>query len=103
VLFRSVSERAGRSMFNSLLVYDERGQRAVHRRKLVPTHGERLVWRPGDAADLVWGLTGLVGYRLNDRATLGLGYRYYDIDFSNDRVDADVQFYGPIAGLAFHF
>ncbi len=51
-----VSERAGRSMFNSLLVYDGRGQRVVHRRKLVPTHGERLVWRPGDAADLAPGL-----------------------------------------------
>lgn len=56
-----------------------------------------------DAADVVWGATGLVGYRLNERATLGFGYRYYDIGTSGGDVDVDVVYHGPIVGVAFHF
>jgi len=48
-----VNERSGRSVFNALLVFDAAGRLAVHHRKLVPTHGERLVWKPGDARGLV--------------------------------------------------
>lgn len=47
-----VNERAGRSLYNALLIFDEKGGLAIHRRKLVPTFGERLVWAHGDAVDL---------------------------------------------------
>lgn len=47
-----VNERTGRSLYNSLLLFDEKGDLVLHRRKLVPTFGERLVWGHGDAVDL---------------------------------------------------
>ncbi len=57
----------------------------------------------GDAADLSWGVTGILGYRINDRTTLGIGYRFFDIDFSERALDLDLQFHGPIAGVTFRF
>jgi len=45
-------EPHGGSIYNSLLFIDESGQLLATRRKLVPTHGERLVWSAGDAAHL---------------------------------------------------
>jgi nitrilase len=47
-----VNERAGRSMYNALLFFNAKGKLVLHRRKLVPTFGERLVWGHGDAVDL---------------------------------------------------
>lgn len=47
-----VNERVGRTLYNAFLVFDREGRIVQHRRKLVPTHGERLVWKPGDAHDL---------------------------------------------------
>jgi nitrilase len=40
------------TLYNALLLFDESGQLVVHRRKLVPTHTERIVWGPGDGDDL---------------------------------------------------
>lgn len=40
------------TLYNSFLLIDERGEIAVHHRKLVPTYTERLVWGPGDGAGL---------------------------------------------------
>ena len=57
----------------------------------------------GDAPDLSWGVTALLGYRLNDSATLGLGYRFYDIDFSSGRLEVDMQYHGPLVGMSFRF
>ena len=48
-----VNERAGRSLFNSLLFFDPGGELIGHHRKLIPTFGERLVWGYGDGAGLV--------------------------------------------------
>lgn len=45
-------EAHGGSIYNSLLFIDETGHLVATRRKLVPTHGERLVWSSGDAAHL---------------------------------------------------
>ncbi len=47
-----VNERAGRSIYNSLLFFDDAGRLMGHHRKLVPTFGERLVWGQGDAVGL---------------------------------------------------
>jgi nitrilase len=42
----------GGSIYNSLLLINEKGHICGRRRKLVPTFGERLVWGYGDAAGL---------------------------------------------------
>jgi len=47
-----VNERFGKSMFNSLLFINTKGELIGHHRKLVPTHGERLVWGHGDGEGL---------------------------------------------------
>ncbi len=41
------------SIFNTLLIIDETGTLRTHHRKLMPTHGERLVHAPGDGQGLV--------------------------------------------------
>jgi predicted amidohydrolase len=46
------NERAGRSLYNTLFFFDDRGELIGHHRKLVPTFGERLVWGYGDAEGL---------------------------------------------------
>lgn len=40
------------SIFNSLLLLDPEGKLRVHHRKLMPTHGERLLHAPGDGHGL---------------------------------------------------
>jgi len=57
----------------------------------------------GEAADLAWGGTAVLGYHLTESATVAFGYRYYDIDFTNRDLDLDLQFHGPIVGVAFRF
>jgi predicted amidohydrolase len=57
VLVVGLTERVSRgpghgTLYNSIVVLDEVGRIAVHHRKLVPTHGERLLYGPGDAAGL---------------------------------------------------
>lgn len=50
-----VNERPARgsgSLFNSLVTISPEGAVANLHRKLVPTHGEKLVWQSGDAAGL---------------------------------------------------
>lgn len=42
-------ERAGKTLFNALLVFGPDGTLLTHHRKLVPTYTERLVWGHGDA------------------------------------------------------
>ncbi len=44
-------ERVGRTLMNSVFLFGAHGGRALHR-KLMPTHGERLVWGMGDRAML---------------------------------------------------
>jgi opacity protein-like surface antigen len=80
-----------------------RWQHDLSDRWLLALHGDVGGFGVGDAADLFWGLTALVGYRLNERATLGFGYRFYDIDYDSGPIAADVQFHGPIVGVAFKF
>jgi nitrilase len=47
-----VNERAGGTLYNTLLVYGPDGTLDIHHRKLVPTNHERLVWGPGDGGGL---------------------------------------------------
>lgn len=45
-------ERAGRTLYNSLLTFAPDGTLANHHRKLVPTFHERMVWGQGDGGGL---------------------------------------------------
>ena len=45
-------EASRATMYNTLLVFDERGEIIGRHRKLVPTGGERMVWAQGDASGL---------------------------------------------------
>jgi nitrilase len=47
-----VNERAGGTLYNTLLVFGPDGTLDIHHRKLVPTNHERLVWGPGDGGGL---------------------------------------------------
>jgi nitrilase len=43
-----INERAGGTIYNSLLVHGPDGELVLHHRKLMPTNHERLVWGLGD-------------------------------------------------------
>jgi nitrilase len=47
-----VTERAGSTLYNSLLWFGPDGALALRHRKLMPTGGERLVWGYGDGSTL---------------------------------------------------
>jgi nitrilase len=47
------NERDRGTLYNALLVYAPSGELALHRRKLVPTNHERLVWGQGSGEGLV--------------------------------------------------
>jgi nitrilase len=40
------------TLYNSLLLFDERGNLVNHHRKLIPTYSERMIWGSGDAVGL---------------------------------------------------
>lgn len=48
-----VHERAGRTLYNTILTFSPDGALRNHHRKLVPTYSERMVWGAGDAAGLL--------------------------------------------------
>lgn len=56
---------------------------------------------------LSWSLTGVGGYRVTEQATLRLGYRVYDIDYSDgsgaNEFGYDVTQHGPYAGVSYRF
>ncbi|MBW3619939.1 MAG: carbon-nitrogen hydrolase family protein [Actinobacteria bacterium] len=47
-----VTERAGGTLYNTLVWFDPEGEVALRHRKLMPTGGERLVWGMGDGSTL---------------------------------------------------
>jgi nitrilase len=47
-----VNERDRGTLYNALLLYSPKGELALHRRKLVPTNHERLVWGQGSGEGL---------------------------------------------------
>lgn len=51
-LATGANERAGGTLYNTLLVFGPDGGLALHHRKLMPTNHERLVWGLGDGGGL---------------------------------------------------
>ena len=47
-----VSGPGNGTIYNSFIIFDDKGQIAVHRRKLMPTFSEKLVYGLGDGKDL---------------------------------------------------
>ena len=52
VIVLGVNEREHGSVYNTQLVFDADGSLILRRRKLTPTHHERIVWGQGDATGL---------------------------------------------------
>jgi len=52
VLAVGVNERAGGTLYNTLLVFTPDGELALRHRKLMPTNHERMVWGLGDGEGL---------------------------------------------------
>lgn len=62
ILSIGVHERIRSSLYNNQMIF-RAGQKPLDHRKLVPTHGERLIWNRGDGSTLnvhqaEWGNTG---------------------------------------------
>lgn len=50
-IIMGLHERAGNTLYNSLMMIGADGSTGIHR-KLMPTHGERLIWGQGDGSTL---------------------------------------------------
>ena len=57
----------------------------------------------GVAADLDWQVVGALEYQYNQSVSLELGYRYLDVDYSDDGFVYDISMQGPIVGATFKF
>ena len=55
----------------------------------------------GGKSDSSIDLMANIGYSFNDLFTLGLGYRYLDVDFEDEDFLFDVRFQGPVIGASF--
>ena len=61
----------------------------------------------GVGSDFTWQVFPTVGFKLNERVSLEVGYRWLDLDYStgdgNERFGYDVLTQGPVGGLALRF
>jgi len=53
VVVLGVNEREGGSLYNTQLIFDADGSLVGRRRKIMPTHHERMIWGWGDGSGLV--------------------------------------------------
>ncbi|MBL9151554.1 MAG: hypothetical protein JNK37_03680 [Verrucomicrobiales bacterium] len=57
----------------------------------------------GVSSDLTWNAFGAIGYALNDRTTMEIGYRYLSVDYSSGSFTYDMVTKGPYLGLRLDF
>ncbi len=61
----------------------------------------------GSASDLTWSVLAGARYRATDRLDLGIGYRYYDLDYSRgsggSEFGLDLEMHGPWLGATWRF
>lgn len=57
----------------------------------------------GVAADLDWQVVGALQYQYNQMISFEAGYRYLDVDYSDDGFVYDMVMQGPIIGATFKF
>jgi hypothetical protein len=57
----------------------------------------------GVSSELVVNLLATIGYKFNNTLGVDLGYRYVDIDFTEDDFIYDVSMQGIVVGLGIHF
>ncbi len=71
------------------------------------TRGDISGFGVPEGSDLTWNLIGGVGYQPWDRASLGLGYRVYSIDYSDgdgaDEFGWDATLLGPYFTFVYQF
>ena len=57
----------------------------------------------GVGSDLTWQVYGGLGCQLARYASVELGYRHLDVDYSDDQFAADIAYSGPMLGARFMF
>lgn len=57
----------------------------------------------GAGSELTTHVLGALYYNISDRYTLGLGYRYLDIDYEEDDLNMDMTTEGPVIGMSIRF
>ena len=57
----------------------------------------------GVSSDITWQAMALLGYRITDKASVGLGYRGLGTDYSNGGTTYDVISHGLLLGLEYRF
>lgn len=57
----------------------------------------------GAASEFTWNLQGSVGYKFTESASLEVGYRYFDTDYSGGGFTYDIAQSGLLLGLNFRF
>jgi opacity protein-like surface antigen len=57
----------------------------------------------GVGTELSWNAFAGLGYAFTPRIHGEVGFRYLSIDYESDRLDLDLQLYGPVAGITFRF
>lgn len=55
------------------------------------------------SGDRSWQLFSSVGYRIGDRWSMQLAYRYLEVEQEMGDLDATVDLYGPVIGATYHF
>ena len=57
----------------------------------------------GAASDLLWDLSGYLGYQWTEAISTVIGYRYLDVDYEDDGFIYDIAQDGPVIGLSWQF
>ena len=61
----------------------------------------------GSGSTLTWNITAMAEYKLAPNVGLAAGFRYRDLDWSKgsglDKLEYDLDIYGPIIGVSIHF